>query len=106
MPPNQEQPLTTRTTSKTVTFIAPFFLSGLDKVVPAGSYTVETDEELLEGVSFPAYRRISTLIHLHAQFANGEVVETVVIDPKELDAALARDAELAETKQRPDRRSV
>lgn len=98
--------MTIRTTSKTVTFIAPFFQSGLDKVVPAGSYTVETDEELLEGVSFPAYRRLSTLIHLHAKFANGEVAETVVIDPKELDAALALDVELAETKRRPDRRSI
>jgi hypothetical protein len=95
--------LTIRTTSKTVTFIAPFFLSGLDEVVPAGRYTVETDEELLEGVSFPAYRRISTLIHLHV---DGGVVETVVIDPKELDAALARDVEMAETKRRPNRHSI
>jgi len=98
--------LTIRTTNKTVTFIAPFFLSGLDKMGPAGSYTVETDEELLEGVSFPACRRISTLIHLHAMFANGEVVETVVIDPKELDAALVLDLESAETKRRLDRRSI
>ena len=98
--------MTIRTTSKTVTLIAPFFLSGLDKLVPAGSYTVETDEELLEGLSFPAYRRLSTLIHLHAKFANGEVVETVVIDPKELDAALALDVELAEPKRRLDRRSI
>ena len=31
-----------------VTFTHPFNLSGVDEVQPAGTYTVETDEELLE----------------------------------------------------------
>ena len=55
--------MTIRTNVKTVTFA----LSGLDEVQPAGSYEVETDEELLASMSFPAYRRILTLIHLHAR---------------------------------------
>jgi hypothetical protein len=38
-------PMTVRTTSKTVTFMHPFNLSGADEVQPAGTYTVETDEE-------------------------------------------------------------
>jgi hypothetical protein len=37
--------MTMRTTSRTVTFIHPFNLSGMDKEQPAGTYTVETDEE-------------------------------------------------------------
>jgi hypothetical protein len=40
--------MTVRTTSRTVTFVHPFNLSGTDEVQPAGIYTVETDEELLE----------------------------------------------------------
>src|SRR6476646_5816909 len=56
--------MTVRTTSKTVTFTHPFNLSGMDEVQPAGTYTVETDEELLQTSSVPAYRRISTLMRL------------------------------------------
>ena len=49
--------MTVRTTSRTVTFMHPFNLSGVDEVQPAGTYTVETDEELLQTLSVPAYRR-------------------------------------------------
>ena len=59
--------MTVRTTSKTVTFMHPFNLSGMDEVQPAGTYTVETDEELLQTSSLPAYRRISTLMRLPAR---------------------------------------
>lgn len=51
-----------RTTSKTVTFALPFLLKGVDRVLPAGDYRVVTDEELMEGLSFPVYRRVSTMI--------------------------------------------
>jgi hypothetical protein len=46
--------MTVRTTSKTVTFMHPFSLTGTDEVQPAGTYTVETDEELLQPSSLPA----------------------------------------------------
>ena len=36
--------MTVRTTSKTVTFMHPFILSGAIEAYPAGTYTVETDE--------------------------------------------------------------
>jgi len=45
--------MTTRTTKTTVTFAKPFVLPGVDWVIPCGSHEVETDEELLEGVSLP-----------------------------------------------------
>jgi len=54
--------MTVRTTSKTVTFMHPFSLTGTDEAQPAGTYTVETDEELLQPSSLPAYRRIATLL--------------------------------------------
>jgi hypothetical protein len=88
--------MTKRTSKKTVTFRKPFVLGGFDEVLPAGAYSVETDEELLEGISFPAYRRILTVIHLHAKSDNPGLIRTLTIDPNELDAALKRDQAPAE----------
>jgi hypothetical protein len=81
--------MTTRTTSKTVTFAHPFLLKGVDRIVGAGDYRVVTDEELIEGLSFPVYRRVSTMIFVPAQ--NASAVEMVAIDPQELQAAQERD---------------
>ena len=80
--------MTVRTSRKSVTFTQPFSLSGFDEVQPAGTYTVETDEELLPGLSFPAYRRVATLIFLRSR----GVEEVVNIDLLELQAAQERDA--------------
>ena len=88
--------MTKRTSKKTVTFRKPFVLGGFDEVLPPGAYNVETDEELLEGISFPAYRRILTVIHLHAKFDNPGLIRTLTIDPNELDAALKHDQAQAE----------
>jgi hypothetical protein len=79
--------MTSRTISKSVTFARPFRLDGLDRIQPAGSYTVETDEELLQALSFLAYRRTDTRIRL--PIAGAEQVAR--IDPAELEAAIARD---------------
>lgn len=87
----------TRTGSETVTFMHPFRLSGVDEVQPAGRYLVETDEELLQTLSFPAYRRLSTFIHLAGRPNSSELARVVNIDPAELAAALARDAQAQET---------
>ncbi len=57
----------TRTTEQSVTFQRPFVLSAIDEVLPAGTYTVTTDEQLVEGASFSAYRRVQTVIHVHPQ---------------------------------------
>jgi hypothetical protein len=95
--------MTVRTTSKTVTFMHPFNLSGTDEVQPAGTYTVETDEELLEPSSFPAYRRISTLMRLPARRIGTMLTQIVETNPVELAGALARDAQLDETMPQPAR---
>ena len=83
--------MTVRTIQKTVVFTRPFVLNGINETQPAGDYIVETDEELLEGISFPAYRRVLTLIRLHEKPNRPGVRETLIIDPEELDAALKRD---------------
>jgi hypothetical protein len=57
--------MTTRSHGETVVFRAPFLLKGVDRMLPAGSYRVVSDEELIESLSFPVYRRISTVIFVH-----------------------------------------
>jgi hypothetical protein len=81
--------MTTRTTSKTMTFAHPFLVKGIDRILAAGAYRVVTDEELIEELSFPVYRRVSTMIFVPAQ--NASAVEMVAIDPQELQAAQERD---------------
>lgn len=87
--------MTTRTTKTTVTFTRPFSLNGFDGQQPAGSYSVETDEELLDGVSFPAYRRMATMMQLWsgsaAKAGASGILQVAVIDPSQLAAALAAD---------------
>jgi hypothetical protein len=85
--------MTTRTSSKTVTFVLPFLLKGVDEELAAGDYRVVTDEELIEGLSFPAYRRVSTLIFVPSRQSSS--VEMVAIDPLDLQIAQERDRAMA-----------
>jgi len=66
-------------------------IGDLVEALPSGDYIVETDEELLEGLSFPAYRRKLTLIYLHARPSRPGCLQALPINPDELDAALMRD---------------
>jgi hypothetical protein len=81
-----------RTLSKTVVFTRPFLLKGVDRQLPAGDYKVVTDEELIEGLSFPVYRRVLTMIFVPGQSCPTSSVEMVTIDPLDLQAAQDRDA--------------
>jgi hypothetical protein len=83
----------TRTKRETLKFIHPFFLKGVDRTLPPGEYQVVTDEELIEGLSFPVYRRIATMIFVPAQSYRGSSIEMVTVDPLDLQAARDRDAE-------------
>ncbi len=82
-----------RTSKRTVTFRHPFFLDQPDQLLPAGDYLVETDEELVEGLSFSAYRRVATHLYVHPRAG---VTQMLVVNPAELAAAEARDAAVAE----------
>ena len=83
--------MTVRTSQRTVTFSRPFSLSGLDEVQAAGTYTVQTHEELLPNLSFLAWRRVATLIFLPSRPGGAFVEQLVDVDPLELEAAQARD---------------
>jgi hypothetical protein len=79
--------MTVRTSSKTVTFAHPFLLKGFDRILAAGDYRVVTDEELIDGLSFPVYRRVATMIFVPAESGSASTVEMVTIDPQDLQAA-------------------
>ena len=79
-----------RSRSETVVFNRPFVLKGIDQMLPAGPYRVVTDEELIEEISFPVYRRVATMIFVPAHGASS--IEMVTIDPLDLRAALERDS--------------
>ncbi len=83
--------MTTRISEKTVTFRRPFVLAALDEVLPAGDYCVETEEELIGGLSYAAYRRISTVLRLQAKSGPPHLTRAMTVDPEELDRALQRD---------------
>ena len=82
--------MTIRTIRRTIAFRRPFYLKGVDRLLPPGDYSVVTDEELIEGLSFSAYHRISMAIFVPAP--SGSATEMVSIDPLDLEAALERDA--------------
>ena len=51
--------MSTRTTQSLVRFSSPFLLYGFDTPQPAGEYRIEHDDELIEGLSWLAYRRVA-----------------------------------------------
>lgn len=80
-----------RTSQRSVTFRFPFSLRPLDGPQPPGTYTVETDEELLEQLSFPVYHRVATSIRVPLR-AGSSSYRMARIDPAELEEAERRDA--------------
>ncbi len=90
-----------RTTTRTVTFLMPFSVAAASHDLPAGAYLVETDEELIQGLSFPAYRRVATFLRIPQPRGPSDRLHSVPVDPEELEAALARDlASYTEMKER------
>jgi hypothetical protein len=83
--------MTTRTRRKTVHFVHPFLLKGIGRTLPAGDYDVLTEQDLIEGLSFPVYRRVSTTIIVPAIATHGSSIEMLTVDPRELEEMLDRD---------------
>ena len=81
-----------RTSREDMVFRHPFSLKGWSEPLPAGTYAVETEEELIEGLSFPAYRRVSTTITRQAARARA-LVQAIAVDPRELARARAADGD-------------
>jgi len=83
--------LTVRTDRTTISFAHPFSLRELDGVQPAGEYLVETDNEMIEGFSRLAYRRVATLLTIPRIAESQSLSQRVSVDQTDLDAALMKD---------------
>ena len=81
-----------RITIRTITFRHPFAMTGLDGWQPAGSYVIEMEEELLQALSFPAWRRLHTAIRLPQRPGASTIEQVAPVDPAAIEAALAADA--------------
>jgi len=82
----------TRTKRVTLTFKHSFSLKGVDRLLAPGQYEVVSDEELIEELSFPVYRRVATMMYVPAQSLPSSY-EMVIIDPLNLKAARDKDTE-------------
>lgn len=84
-----------RTTHSIAHFTAPFVLGGLEGQLPAGDYDIDHDEELIDGMSWLAWRRVATFIHLPARTLKSPTNQLIAIDHAELETALRQDRENA-----------
>jgi hypothetical protein len=82
-----------RITQSTVHFGAAFSLTGVDQILPPGDYQIAEDEELIEGPSWIAYRRVATFINLPD--ATTRSIRLVAINHAELETARRQDQQKA-----------
>ncbi len=80
-----------RSKETTLTFSKAFALSDVDRPLPAGTYRVVIDDEDISGLSFLAFRRIATMLHVPAITTLGGPAEMFLVNPAELAAALEAD---------------
>ncbi len=80
-----------RSTESVVTFRHPFALPSVGVPQPAGSNRLVVDEIKIDGLSFMAYRRVATMLHLTAIGANAASQQVYMIEPHELEAVMTDD---------------
>jgi len=76
----------TRSRRETVVFKHPFRIASVERLLPAGSYEVITDEESMEGLSFPSFRPVATMMMVPAPAPHSSV-EMVTISSIDLAAS-------------------
>src|ERR1041384_4011855 len=84
--------MTIRSRREIITFKQPFRIRCIERLLPEGSYEVVTDEEMIEGLSFAAYRRVATMIMVPVEGSRGAAVEMVSIGSVDLADAQRIDA--------------
>src|SRR6476660_7787225 len=77
----------TRSRRETVVFKHPFRIASVERLLPAGSYEVITDEESMEGLAFPSFRPIATMMMVPAPPPRSPSVEMVTISSIDLSDA-------------------
>ncbi|WP_341894583.1 hypothetical protein [Ferrovibrio terrae] len=86
--------MSARSTETTVTFSHAFQIKGVDETLPPGTYLLVTEEERLDGLSFPAWHRTATQLHLPAIATASAMRQAVTIDPEDMATALIADGKL------------
>lgn len=82
--------MTMRTRREMVHFKHPFRIKGVDRLLPPGAYEVITDEEMIEGLSFPSFRRVATMFMVPGIMPSS--VEMISISSVDLSDAQHNDA--------------
>jgi len=81
----------TQTRRKTVTFARPVQSDGLDKVLPAGAYNLESENDVLDGMFLPDSLRTSVLLQLHTMPGSSGYSQTLTVPWEALESALLKD---------------
>lgn len=89
--------MTTRSTTSVVEFKHPFVVPGSARQFPPGRYEVLVEEELIEGLSFAAFRETGAYLMIHEKGHSTRPTEMRSISSAYLDMALKRDAILDTT---------
>ena len=84
--------MTKRSRRETITFLHPFRIKGIDRLLPPGAYEVITDEEMIEGLSFASFRRVATMIMVPAAPPRSSTMEMISIGSIDLADAQRIDA--------------
>lgn len=87
----------TRSTRSKVTFLNDFMVSRNQRDLPAGTYEIVIEEELLQGLSFEAYQRTATYMVIPGRGYNSGQSTMQIITKEDLENALERDRSLSET---------
>jgi hypothetical protein len=83
--------MTSRSLNSTITFESPFSIGAQTEQLPAGAYRLMIEEEMIEGLSFAAYRRVSTTLEIPALGMEAARKQYIQIAADDLDAALEAD---------------
>lgn len=81
----------TRIRQEVVTFAHPFFLDELDEMLPAGSYSLEIEEERIDGQTFYGYRRTDITLVVRPPPGRRGQNQYIKIDAVRLQTALEMD---------------
>ncbi|WP_300073698.1 hypothetical protein [uncultured Ruegeria sp.] len=83
--------MSTRSSRSMVTFANAFVLPGYSDELAAGEYEIVVEEELLQSLSFEAFRRTGTYLVVHGKGSQIGRTEHRPITEKDLETALRRD---------------
>ena len=87
----------TRSTRSKVTFSNDVTIGDNQRELPAGTYEIVVEEELIQGLSFEAYRRTATYLMVRGRGSNAGQTTMHMTTKEELEHAMACDRALSET---------